>query len=366
MLERSLIVAALVSLSCSGGTGGGTSADAGVTLDAAPAPDTGVDAGEEDAGPNPYLRRDAGYDGGIDAGPAGTPAPYPIVLAHGFFGFEDFAGVDFVNYFFGVKDALVADGETQVFTPAVDPFNNSTERGAQLLAHVERILAETGAAKVNLVGHSQGGLDARWVAHHRPELVASVTTISTPHRGSTVADVVLGVSPDGGRFEDIVDNLLRVVGAPIWEASGDETSVFESMRQLSTDGADAFNFDIIDAPSVRYFSVAGRSDLHGGGDICDVDDPPPWIRSYERERDPIEPLLSVTEEILDGGLTAPYPNDGLVRVESAVWGEFLGCIPADHLDQIGHLLGDRPGFGNPWRHTDFYVSLVAFLRAKGF
>ena len=51
--------------------------------------------------------------------------PYPIVLAHGFFGFEDFAGAGFLTYYYDVKEHLAQQGETQVFTPAVDPFNHS-------------------------------------------------------------------------------------------------------------------------------------------------------------------------------------------------------------------------------------------------
>ncbi|HZO13978.1 MAG TPA: triacylglycerol lipase, partial [Polyangiaceae bacterium] len=76
--------------------------------------------------------------------------PYPIVLAHGFFGFEDFAGLDFVNYFYGVKEHLSEHGEKLVFTPDVDPFNSSVHRGAQLAAEVQDILAVTGHEKVIL------------------------------------------------------------------------------------------------------------------------------------------------------------------------------------------------------------------------
>src|SRR5690606_38615294 len=151
--------------------------------------------------------------------------PYPIILAHGFFGFEDFAGIDFITYFYGVKDELAARGEAQVFTPAVDPFNDSETRGEALLAHVERILEETGATKVNLIGHSQGGLDSRYVAHQRPDRVASVTTFATPHRGTPIADVVLELVDDP-RFSSLADRLARLIGAALWDAAGDRTSVF--------------------------------------------------------------------------------------------------------------------------------------------
>ncbi|MEO7329168.1 MAG: alpha/beta fold hydrolase, partial [Minicystis sp.] len=124
----------------------------------------------------------AGGHGGTPKGP-----PYPVVLAHGFFGFNDFAGAGFLTYFYKVKEHLAKNGEN-VLTPAVDPFNDSDFRGDQLIPLIEAFLAETGAAKVNLIGHSQGGLDARVVAHKRPVLVASVITIATPHHGTPIAD----------------------------------------------------------------------------------------------------------------------------------------------------------------------------------
>src|SRR5690606_28906550 len=191
-----------------------------------------------------------------DGAPPGLGPPHPIVLAHGFFGFEDFAGIDFITYFYGVKDHLAAQGETLVFTPAVDPFNDSEVRGAELLAHVEAILAETGHARVNLIGHSQGGLDARWVAYQRPELVASVTTFATPHRGSPMADVVLGLVEDP-RARDLADRLVRLIGAPLWDAAGEETSVFASLRQFSSSGSADFNTRITNQPGVAYYSITG-------------------------------------------------------------------------------------------------------------
>src|SRR5688572_4187672 len=46
--------------------------------------------------------------GGTGGGDIVDEGPYPIVLAHGFFGFEEFAGVDFVTYFYGVREDLAA------------------------------------------------------------------------------------------------------------------------------------------------------------------------------------------------------------------------------------------------------------------
>jgi triacylglycerol lipase len=299
--------------------------------------------------------------------PSATPRlgpPYPIVLAHGFFGFDDFAGIDFVDYFYGVHVHLAARGERHVFAPPVDPFNDSTARGAQLAAHVERILADTGRARVDLIGHSQGGLDARVVAATRPDLVASVTTIGTPHRGSGLIDIMLGAVADP-RARDLADALTRLVGAPVWDAIDARTSIFAALEQLSTAGMEPFNARYRDAPGVAYYSLTGRTDLHDGGEVCRVPDAPPFIARLAGERDLVDPLFALIEPVVDGGLTDPYPNDGVVRAADARHGRFLGCIPADHLDEVGHLLGDAPGLGNAFDHRTFYADLVAWLRVQG-
>jgi triacylglycerol lipase len=308
---------------------------------------------------------DDGETGSSTTEAGGLPAPYPIVLAHGFFGFDDFAGAGFVDYFWGVRAHLEDLGERWVFTPAVDPFNDSITRGEQLLAHVEAVVAETGHAKVNLVGHSQGGLDARYVAHQRPDLVASVTTISTPHHGTPIADMALGIVSDPSA-QLVADWLAQTLGGPLWPAVDQNTSITASMQQLSSPGTEQFNADHPDRPEVAYFSIAGRSGGNDGGIPCEgAEDPPAFVTAWQDQTDPIDPLLAVTQEVLSGGLFSSVPNDGLVVVSHAKWGRFLGCIPADHLDQIGHLFGDGAGWGNPWDHRAFYAELVTFLRDAG-
>lgn len=290
--------------------------------------------------------------------------PYPVVLAHGFFGFDDFAGLDFIQYYYGVKAHLEELGEPDVFTPAVDPFNNSTVRGLALLARIEAILQATGHARVNIVAHSQGGLDARFAAHMRPDLIASITTVATPHHGTQIADIALGLI-DNDSLGNIIDGLTKLIGAALWDELGQETSVVESLRQLSTPAMDAFNAQFTDSPDVAYFSIAARSDHHFGTVDCAVDNSPEFIARWRQQTDPIDPLLAVTEAVLDANLGPGIANDGLVRVRDSRWGTFLGCIPADHLDEVGHLFGDLPGLFNRFDHLVFYGQLVAWLRAQG-
>ena len=117
---------------------------------------------------------------------------------------------------------------------------------------------------------------------------------------------------------------------------------------------------------VAYYSIAGRTAYHYGGAPCDVDDAPEFIRKWRFWTDPVDPLLALSEALIDGGFGSPYANDGLLRVGDAKWGRFLGCVPADHLDQIGQLLGDKPGLFNAWDYREFYRELVHFLHEEGF
>ncbi len=330
--------------------------------------DAGADAAAVDDGDAAVAERDAfvapDATAATDAAIERLGPPYPVVLAHGFFGFEELGG-SFLTYFFGVKDDLASIGETNVHTPAIDPFNDSESRGEELAAAIEAILAESGHAKVVLVGHSQGGLDARYVASTRPELVATVVTIATPHLGSPT-NALIEQASENEDLREWLDELVRIVGRPLWDAAGEETSFFAALDQLSEEGMAAFNEAHPDQPGVDYFSIGGRSDMNLAVAQCAADEPPTFVTDFTLERDPIDPLLAASEAFIDGGFGDPEPNDGLVRVSSARWGTFLGCVPADHFDQMGQILGDDPGLGNEWDHLRFYRDLVGWLRAEGY
>lgn len=287
-------------------------------------------------------------------------APYPIVLAHGFAGFERIGPL---NYFFQVGADLRSRGET-VVEAKVPPYESSDVRAATLAAVVDDTLKTYNACKVNIIGHSQGGLDARYVAHKRPDLVASVTTIATPHKGTRVADVALEVVPDQN-LQGLLDALVNLVGIPLYDAAGKQTSLFTSFEQFSSEGIAKFNAEITDAPGVQYRSLAGRSKLAKATQECSTIFAPPFIKKYDDKLDTLEPLLSIPGLIVDEGFIDKKPHDGLVAVESAKWGKFLGCVPADHFDEIGHLFGDSPGIGNSFEHLELYADLVALLRAEG-
>ncbi len=345
-----LWVAASLTGACSGDSGeSGTDAaappDGGATRDA---------AGPQDAG----ARRDAGADARVpDAGRACTGAPYPIVLSHGFSGFESIGPL---NYYFRVADDLRGRGEA-VIEAVVSPYQSSDVRGRELGVVVDDTLRSTGACKVVIVAHSQGGIDVRTMIGSLGygDRVAAVVTIATPHRGTKVADAVLGLVP--GAPDVLLDFFALVVGRTI-SGAGDDPALRASLESLSiANMTGAFLARNPDDPRVAFYSVAGRSDLQRGDAVCAG-----GIWPNSSRVDAVDPLLFATSQYLRESLTDPVVNDGLVTVESAKWGPFLGCVPADHMDEVGQIADLVPDLTSGWDHVQFYRDLVAFLHDEGF
>lgn len=253
----------------------------------------------------------------------------PIVLLHGAAGFDQIGPLE---YFFGVKNRLVADGY-QVFVTSVDPFQRIEVRAAQLATQINSILASTRAPRVHLIGHSQGGLDARHLISRLGfgNRVATLTTISTPHRGSRVADIALGILP--GPAVSTLSFLLDLV------AGGGQDLEGQAYQLTEQYALNVFQPNTPDDPRVSYFSVAGVTHAV----VFDI-----------FHQDVCDPLLLVGYLVL-----APTgANDGLVTVASARHGTFLGEVPADHFDEVGQLLGTTAlGFN----HRTFYSRLARFV-----
>lgn len=109
---------------------------------------------------------------------------YPILLVHGVM-LKDYK---FFKAFGRIERLLWAHGH-RVSTSRTDGLGTIESNAAQLKAQIEEILAETGEEKINLIAHSKGGLDARYMIDRLDmgDRVASVTFLSTPHKGSGVA-----------------------------------------------------------------------------------------------------------------------------------------------------------------------------------
>lgn len=257
-----------------------------------------------------------------------TQTRYPIVLVHGLFGFDNIGPVE---YFYGIPSALRADG-AKVYTVQVSAANSTEVRGEQLLAQVKKILAATGATKVNLIGHSHGGPTTRYVASVRPDLVASVTSVGGVNKGSTVADVLLGVAPAGTFSNAVVVSITNGLGTIINFLSGGGGLTQNSLaaaQSLSTKGTLAFNArhpqgvptsacgeGAYNVNGVAYYSWSGAQPYNNVLDITD-------------------PALALTSLAFLGA-----KNDGLVSSCSSRLGKVIRDDYAfNHLDEVNQTVG---------------------------
>ncbi|MFT3836040.1 MAG: hypothetical protein QM723_03460 [Myxococcaceae bacterium] len=241
------------------------------------------------------------------------------------------------------------------------PWATTPERADDLWQSLRSLRAHLGPdARLNLVCYAVGGLDCRYLVSpgglfandpaslvEAQQAVASITTIATPHRGTEVADAALGELQSGS-----ADDLLQALaGDGVSVRVSDDAEVERTLEGLGVDALDRFDASVTDAPGVQYFSWAGVSAIAGHStdksdaaiaEHCvDSSGRPAWF-AHDGTHDSLAPPLVVTAPFSylshgAGGETMHAPSDGMVSVESAKWGYFLGCLPADHYDLVGEL-----------------------------
>ena len=257
-----------------------------------------------------------------------TRTRYPIVLSHGLFGFKSVGPVD---YWHAIVPALEKDG-AKVFATSQSPVNSNEVRGEQLLAQVEEVLALTGAEKVNLIGHSQGGMTVRYVAGVAPQLVASVTTMGTPHKGTPVADAVTGFSEFLGPIgTEVIASAVEALFSVVDIVDGGEWvkgDALAALNSLNTPGTARFNQRF---PQAIPASACGQGRGDGSRGALLLDE---RHRLLTNALDPSSAGLAVT------GLLFGEANDGLVGQCSSHLGSVVkDNYRMDHLDEVNQLLG---------------------------
>ena len=259
------------------------------------------------------------------------PTRYPVVLLHGFGALANLMQGGVLH-----AEAMHLRGRgVWAYAPHVNPYDTVAVRAASWADRLERVLAETGAERVNLVGFSTGGLDARWLARDPAWTgrIASLVTVSTPHRGSELAAYVMD-RPE--RLRSWAIGLMQFVGRAAYESAPPHAEA--ALAELAPGAVEA-RFDPDETvPGAWCASWSARAGKGTGV--------------------PMYPPLIVPNRILYGlaGL-----NDGIVPTASMPWGEPLGTLDADHARQIGMRVAASQSYDS----CAFFEAHVEALRERG-
>ena len=280
---------------------------------------------------------------------------YPIVFAHGLFGFGSAVGID---YFYQILPDLARNGAS-VWNTTTSPINSSEVRGEQMLQQVEDVLALTGKDKVNLIGHSHGGQSVRYIQGVEPDKVASVTTIASANQGAKLGDLVV---------DALLGNILEKPARTIFDSLVSPVLIFaQGLNQkdfpsdakgaalsLSTAGSLAFNKSFPDGvPTSKcgegsyqkngtyFYSFMGNS-------------------AFNNVLDPFDYSATVTSLLIGNN----GDNDGIVARCDARFGKVIkDNYKWNHFDEINHMLGLKSIFAPS--AVDVYRQHANRLKAQG-
>lgn len=260
---------------------------------------------------------------------------HPIVLVHGFFGYERL----FVWRMFDGVAAHLREKGVQVLQPQLHPTASIDQRARELEGSISGAFGER--AVVHIVAHSLGGLDSRYLASpgglNQGHRIRSITTLSTPHFGTPLADrIPRWLTYLASRLAFILTFLpllepesqfLRLVAEDNWEA----------LQQLVPEYiCEEFNPQIVDSPSTTYNSYA-----------ADISTVRPNMVSALRSR------FIALSGVFDG------PHDGIVPTDSCSWGDLIATLPCDHATIMG--LRYVPLLKSPFDHLALFDQICDVL-----
>jgi len=224
--------------------------------------------------------------------PENIPLKYPVVLVHGIIA-HDRASI--IKFWGRIPEVLTSRG-IKVFRGNTDAWGGYESNALILKKTIENILSETKSERVNIVAHSKGGIDSRYLIwkHKFGDKIASLTTICTPHHGSEIADLIYNKEITHKKF---TRKALSIFG----ELYGDTNpNLYNVNYQLTTARMKEFNEEITMDNKVFYQSLYTTMD--------DALDDKVFFYTYSY-------IKKVSGK-----------NDGLVSENSAKWGNNISKI----------------------------------------
>ena len=255
---------------------------------------------------------------------------YPIVLAHGII-LKD--GKLFKA--FGRIEKVLRESGHSVQTSTTDGVGAIETNAEQLKKQIERILETQHAEKVNIIAHSKGGLDTRYMMEHlgMKDKIASVTFLCTPHKGSQIATKLY----DLPRF---VKGFLAFWINLWYRIFGDKhPDVLTACRQLSANPSGVLeSFEPMDSVFMQSYSTT----LEKSSDDFLMGIPLFFSRKFENDF-----------------------SDGLVSVESSKFAQYNGNCVDDSIShtEIVDLTVDKK---KKEKIYAFYIELCKDLEQRGY
>ncbi len=259
---------------------------------------------------------------------------YPLVLVHGVF----FRDSKLFNYWGRIPRTLKLHGAT-IYYGEHQSALTVKESARELASRIKLIVDRSGCEKVNIIAHSKGGLDCRYAISKfgLAPYVASITTVSTPHRGCLFAERLLQAVPES------VKNRVATVYNKTLTALGDENPDFlAAVGDLTAQACQKLNEELSFPEGIFAQSIGSVMEYPHKGQF-------PLNLSYRYVKN------------FDG------ENDGLVGESSFAWGEKYTLLRSKGARGISH--GDVIDLNREnIRDFDvraFYSELVSDLRIRG-
>ena len=262
---------------------------------------------------------------------------YPILLVHGV-SFRD--DVPFFKYWSHLPNVLEMYG-AKVYLANHQAFNSHVENALLLRERVLEILSETGCEKINIIAHSKGGVESRYLITKldMADKVASLTTLASPHRGSYIADTILCWLSK----KNWLNKTVRAANS-FGQFLGDKNpDALTAAQNLTLEYMQDFNQSVPNMPQVYYQSYGATVSK----------DYPAWLVNFQHKI-----LLEKEGE-----------NDCTVSLKSYQWGNFKGVVKSDqdigvsHFDIVGMKFVSKQSTFDAER---FFIEIVADLKERGF
>ncbi|HKK44163.1 MAG TPA: alpha/beta fold hydrolase [Balneolaceae bacterium] len=257
---------------------------------------------------------------------------HPVLLCHGY---GAIASLVKPSPLYDVA-LLLRSHNVLTYAPNIVPYAKIETRAKSWVKLINELTENIPGGKVNVIAHSMGGLDIRYALSNLyiAEHVASLTTISTPHHGTSLAELTLK-TPEAIR--DKLADFLDWMGDRIYPHTKSD-SVASASQLTRTYVTEVFNPQTPNIPDVPYYSYSAAV---GKG----TSQPIRVITRYQNRH------------IFDQeGL-----NDGMVSVESSKWGEHIETSPLSHLEQMNMRIKDDRKI----MFEEFWLGVIKMLESKG-